>query len=371
MITVSSTTTFGKVLQVILSVVLVGLTSKMLSNRSSISSVSDLLSDFNTSVNGTSLDLDNTWQIQAASLSSSLFTFVSTIFNYFYPTSVLSLFKNNSHIGTNTAVSAHNYIKVSTDDFTNSNPFTISAIFTSYLTSLTSSETISNVFWFVNMIIQIVDNAANECDSVSDLLDVYNLTGTSTTESLLNYFNIFDNSSSGSTTSEIYQSLYDTLTSLNITGIENIGITDLNGTDIQSELLLSLSGDCQMKKTSMALTIIMWITHIISSGVLTSEIFSFINKFQTTKTQALQITEQQKLKTTAAVITKTEGNDDATGSAEAETEQPQASTPTSTDSTETPSAQPEIVLTFTHRWGLFDIFLTNADSSPTAGNTPV
>lgn len=340
MVSLASGTTLSKGLQLVLSVIVMGLGSKLLSSRSSLSSASDALSEYNLSNNGTAFDLTNSWKIEAAAVSSSAFTLVSSAFNYFYPTTALKLFKSSSSsISSDESVSQYNFISLSAHDFANSSPFSVSTIHTSYLASLVSSEALSNAFWFVNMIVQIADFAGNDCSSISDLLDTYNLTGISTSQSLSNYFNYFDNSSS---TSTVYEEIAEALSLFNITDLGDFQISNLNGSVLQSELLLSLSHDCQIKKSSMALSILVWVTHIFSSGLLTSEIVSFLNKFFSIKLRASKLVESEhKGNEIENEENKENGDENAENSNILENE----------------SGSHKIFLTFNHRWGLFDISL--------------
>lgn len=351
-ISTATTTTTSKSLQIVLSIILIGLTSKILSDRSSLSSAADLLSDYNSSTNGTSLSLSNSWKIEASSLSSSTFTLASTVFNYFYPTTATSLFKSLKTTCDST-ISDYNFITLSVEDVANSSPLSISSFHTAYLTSLVSSETISNSFWFVNMIIQISDFASTDCYSIENLLDNYNLTGISTTESLLNYFNLFSNEND--TVSNIYEEFYSALNNLNLTNIENLSLTSLNGSTLQSNLLLSLNQDCQIKKSSMALTILIWVSHLFSSGILTFEMVSFFNKFSQTKIEALKIIQLKK---------KDEEEKEKEKENENEEDENQIKNSNEHEFTEDDEKDKkslgnknnsEILLTFTHRWGLYDI----------------
>lgn len=337
MVSVASSTALSKSLQLVLSVIVLGLSSSLLSNRSSLSSASEALSDYNLSNNGTGFNLTNSWKTEAAAVSSSAFTLFSSGFNYFYPTTALTIFRGSgSFISSDSAVSPYNFVSVPADEFANSSPLSVSAVHTSYLTSLVGSETLSNAFWFVNMIVQIADFASDDCSSVSDLLDNYNLTGVSNSQSLSNYFNYFDNSS----TSTVYDEIHETLALFNITDLGDFQITDLNGTSLQSDLLLSLNHDCQVKKASMALSILVWITHILSSGLLTSELVSFWNKFSSIKSKALKLKESEINK-----ASENENEEDG----EEETEE--------ADNTEKNTSSHNVLLTFDHRWGVFDISL--------------
>ncbi|GAV30392.1 hypothetical protein PMKS-003903 [Pichia membranifaciens] len=337
MVSVATSTAITKSLQLVLSVLVLGLSSKLLSNRSSLSSASAALSDHNLSKNGIGFNLTNPWEIEAAAVSSSAFTLVSSGFNYFYPTTAMTLLKGSaSSISSDSSVSPHNFVSLTADEFANSSPLSVSAVHTSYLTSLVSSETLSNAFWFVNMIVQIADFASDDCSSVSDILDNYNLTGVSNSQSLYNYFNYFDNSS----TSTVYNEIYEALALFNITNLGDIQITDLNGTTLQSDLLLSLSHDCQVKKASMALSILVWVTHILSSGLLTSELVSFWNKFSNAKTKALKLKDSE--------LSKTNENKNEEGGEE-ETEE--------ADKLENKASSHNVFLTFDHGWGLFNIIL--------------
>lgn len=339
MVSLSSLVSSSRSLQIVLSVILIGLTSKLLSNRCSLASASELLSEYNSATNGTNLELSNSWKTEAATLSSALITFISCVINYYYPTTALYFLKNSAQISADSTISDYNFITLSAEEFSKRGPLSVSALHTSILTTLTSSESVSNAFWFVNMIIQISDFASSDCDSISGLLDTYNLTGSSTTSSLSNYFNF---NLGNSNTSNIYDEFYSALSSLNLTNLDDLSLTNLNTTILESELLLSLSSDCSVKKSTMALTILIWITHIISSGLLTSEIVSFCNKFSTTKSKVIKKLEQVK-------------QDEENKAEEEENGDEDLNTAVVGDKTVNSDANHNVLLTFSHRWGLFDI----------------
>lgn len=90
----------------------------------------------------------------------------------------------------------------------------------------------------------------------------------------------------------------------------------------------------------MALSILVWVTHILSSGLLTSELVSFWNKFSNAKTKALKLKDSE--------LSKTNENKNEEGGEE-ETEE--------ADKLENKASSHNVFLTFDHGWGLFNIIL--------------
>lgn len=332
-VTTASASVFSKYLQLTLAVVITGLSAKILSSRGNMSSTADVLSTFNTSNNGTSLDFDNSWKVSVATLSSSLFTLSSSAVNYFFPTVTLKYFNHDpTSVTLLSQFETYKYVRIPIEKFSAQTPLSVSAFHTSYLTSLVSSESVSNIFWIVNMIVSIGDYASYDCSSVDSLLNEYNVTGTSTTSSLINFFNIFDNSTSYQ---NVYSELYNTLLGSNLTDTTQISISNITSSSLQSNLLLAMSQDCQLKKTSMALTIIIWLTHIISTGVLSLEILNFINQYST-----IRVKVQQEKSNVDENLENIEEVDKAS-----------------------PNMFNSVFLVYTHRWGIFKILMNSTPDS--------
>lgn len=348
MVSSAAVTTSNKYLQLAIAVILIGLSAKNLSNRSSLGSTADALSAFNVANNGTSLDLDNSWKINAAAVSAATFSFISSLFNYIFPSVIFKYFMPKTDLmDFNIGYTTKKYIEIPFETLSHSF-FSVSKAHTSYVSSLLSSETISHAFWFVNMIVQVSDFASYKCGSVDSLLDTYNVTGISGTDITKKFFNIFDNSSS---TTSIYNDLYQSLLNSNLTQISNltdVSIGNLNGTQLQTNLLLALSQDCQIKKSSMAMTIIYWVSHVLSSGMLVSEMTSFYNKFLSIKISAENLSHKNE--TTTRQAEEQDAEEEAT-------EEGEDNSVDENEKETNDSFRQKVYLVFDHHWGLFNVIM--------------
>lgn len=340
MITIKPLTYSTHILQLVLAVIILGLSIRTLLNSKSLNSVSKAFSNFIKNNHGTELSLSNNWKVNASSIASSAFTLLSSIINYFFPTVAINYFYPHNAI----TFEAYNqkttkYLEVPTENFAKTSIFGLSKVATSYITSLLGSEGISNIFWFVNTIISVSNFAKTDCNSVSSLLKAYNVTGVSTTTSLINFFNIFDNSS---TTTDMFEDIYTALSNANITFDDSAGITfsNLNGSNLQSNLLMKMSSDCNIKKASMSITIIMWILHIFSSGLVATELVQLYTKIRNLQVQ---------------VEKETNSDDISEDNSALDTQNKHTAEEINKENSGLDS---KIFLVFKHRWGLFNPVLS-------------
>lgn len=345
------TATTNKYFQVALAVVLLGLTSKTLSKRNFLNSLINDISTHNIANNGTGLAMDNSWRITAASLSASLFTFSSSCLNWALPSIKAALSKTSSQAleFANTSPT-HKYLEIPLESFLTSSIFSVSTFHTTYMTSLLGSESLSNVFWFVNLIVQVSDFASGSCSSMSDLLNSYNVTGISDTTAFQNYFGVPNITSQISTLGlDVIDGVISNYTepSANVTAMQ-----------LQTTLLLNLCVDCQIKKASTGLTVILWVSHALSTGLLTNEVASFFQKFVSLRALATDMAEIKN-----AVVEKASIDLRQHGSAPEHVNNDARSvefndindTVGTVDKDTTNNTLARVFLVFDHRWGLFDI----------------
>ncbi|TID14979.1 hypothetical protein CANINC_004650 [Pichia inconspicua] len=348
MISIKTSTYTTHILQLVLAVIILGLSICTLLESKSLSSVSKAFSDFIIRSHGTELLLSDNRKVIASSIASSLFTLVTTIVNYFFPTVAIKYFHpHKALLFEYQQQKTINYLEIPNTRFVKASIFGLSKTITSYIISLFGSESISDIFWFVNTIISVGNFATTDCKSVPSLLETYNVTGVSTTTALMNFFNIFDNSSH---TSDIFEEIYSTLSKTNITldNFEGITLSDLNGTRLQSDLILKMSSDCNIKKASMAMTIIIWIVHFLSSILVATEVFQFYTKMRSLKIQL------SKEETTTETINDSALQHNLDSIAEDNNE-------------ETPESEAKIFLVFDRRWGLFNPILKRVSESEMKG----
>ena len=409
------TATTNKYFQVALAVVLLGLTSKTLSKRNFLNSLINDISTHNIANNGTGLAMDNSWRITAASLSASLFTFSSSCLNWALPSIKAALSKTSSQaLAFANTSPTHKYLEIPLEFFLTCSIFSVSTFHTTYMTSLLGSESLSNVFWFVNLIVQVSDFVSGSCSSMSDLLNSYNVTGISDKTAFENYFGV------PNITSQIFtlgldvidgvisnytepsanvsdfvsgscSSMSDLLNSYNVTGISDktafenyfgvpnitsqiftLGLDVIDGVisnytepsanvtamQLQTTLLLNLCVDCQIKKASTWLTVILWVSHALSTGLLTNEVASFYQKFVSLRALATDMAEIKNAVVEKASIDLRQHEsapEHVNNDARSVEFNDINDTVGTVDKDTTNNTLARVFLVFDHRWGLFDI----------------
>ncbi|KAK6204564.1 uncharacterized protein RJT21DRAFT_4003 [Scheffersomyces amazonensis] len=129
-----------------------------------------------------------------------------------------------------------------------------------YLSTITSSEIGSIGIWFTSTIYQASMYGNWKCDDITSLLLNYNLTDSSFPNSILsNYFGFIP-----------------TYSGLQVSNSMNSITTDNLTTIIaQTNLLLKLSNDCQMRKATLSISTIGLLTYVISSGFMVTAAYTF------------------------------------------------------------------------------------------------
>lgn len=277
MVSFSTATVSSRTVQLVISVVMVGISSMIVKYKSEISNQTEKLSTYNLHMNGTSLTLDSNWKKSAAALGAGTFSLTSSSFNYMFPTIMRKIKYGFMNDASGIANKGSKYIELSMSEFLSSKPFQFNADHSNYFTLLASSETIGHTFWFTNMILQVSDYSHTQCTDVNSLLVNNNLT--STTSSLSNFFNILTNSTNNEWANSIYQELQDA----NLTQSLDINFNQVNTTEAQAQLLLSLGYDCQLKKASLGLTVVLWALYAVTTGLFTTDAIKFYSQFKNTQ----------------------------------------------------------------------------------------
>lgn len=273
MVSFSTAPISSRTLQLIVAVVMLGLSSMIIKEKNKLSGQAEQLSNYNLFMNGTALDLDSNWKKSAAALAASAFSISSSSVNYMFPT-IMSKLKNG-YLSGDLATGGSKYLELSMSEFVNTKPFQINAEHSKYINLLGGSETIAHSFWFTNLILQVGDYSNSQCTDVDSLLTNYNLTGSSISP-IASFFNVFSNSTEGQWADDIFQQLQKA----NITQFSDINLNDLNSTETEAQLLLSLSYNCQLKKASMGMTVVLWALYAVTTGLFATDAIGFYSQFK-------------------------------------------------------------------------------------------
>lgn len=271
MISLNSSTGFVRVLQVLLSIISIGINSKSILTNESISAITDSITSSN-SINSTdTLSFNSSSTPELISLVSSSLTTVSHTYYSGIAPNLLS-------IGQSGLFSSPKLITGFASSLSSIGQLT-------YTTGLSSSELSQLALWFTSFSYQLSEYGSWDCSSSIDLYDQYNITNSIDLIQLndwngVNYTDYLINTNDSN---QLLNQLRN-LTYYNY----NISLINYNQTNeiLNNDLLLSLSNDCNLKKASIAINLLGLLSFFISSGsVLTSAInlFNSSNKASLTK----------------------------------------------------------------------------------------
>ncbi|ODV87304.1 hypothetical protein CANARDRAFT_26712 [[Candida] arabinofermentans NRRL YB-2248] len=309
MVSLSSSSKAGKYAQIALSTCLLGLSAKLITERGSLSSkVSELAEYYESSSLDSSstellmkrddssiatiLNLDSSWKNSAVSIAASCVSLFGNSANYALPmlftesatTELPGIFLSNP---VNTR-----YLSAKASSLRQTSLATISKSQLTYFASLIASDGTSNIMWFVNMILFTSNYASTSCSDVENLLTSFNLTGDLSSYALSNFFNI-DSSDYNDTSSTEYiiESLLSdngSFTSSDLTTLlDSISSSNVTVSEFQSELLIALGNNCQLKKASVGLIVVIWLTYLVTTGVLTASGLSFYSSYKKLQTSGI------------------------------------------------------------------------------------
>ncbi|KAG7847003.1 hypothetical protein KL941_002796 [Ogataea angusta] len=307
MVSLSSSSSTARYAQLILGVILLGLSGKIINDRNSLTSLADELMELYNSTssetsfslakrdaNGPSLYVDPSWKKSAVVLSSACTSISSNSLNYALPKIIT---KKNTNSNTQALLwksSAFRTLSTSASDFVSKTAIGVSLKQAGYASSLFGSEVLSQALWVVNVIIQVSQFGSQSCSNVEGLISSYNLTSDLSDFILSNYYNENGSDNLTSSDSELYdqiENLFSQSNSSNPLGslsslLDSYNSNNLTTLEKQSALLLKLASNCQLKKSSMALSIITLATYLLTSTFLASSAVSFVNQYHKEKEQA-------------------------------------------------------------------------------------
>ncbi|KAH3668970.1 hypothetical protein OGAPHI_002725 [Ogataea philodendri] len=315
MVTLSSSSTTTRYIQLLFGIILLGLSGKIINDRSSLTSlVNDLQELYNSTDSSSSiskrdysepsLNIDTTWKKSAIVLASACTSVGSNTANYAFPKLFTSRNTNQNTQAVLWKSSAFRTLSKSASDFVGKSAVTVSKSQTSYLTSLLGSEVTSHALWIVNVIMQISEYGSQSCSNVEGLLTAYNLTSDLADSILSNYYNLPDSSNSTSLDSELEEEIQELLSGANSTLanetiselLDSYASNNITTSELQSTLLLKLANNCKLKKASMALSILVIVAYVASSAFLSASAVSFSNKYKKQKSQVAQKTQEKEAK---------------------------------------------------------------------------
>ncbi|KAG7894508.1 hypothetical protein KL905_002635 [Ogataea polymorpha] len=307
MVSLSSSSSTARYAQLILGVILLGLSGKIINDRSSLTSLADELAEIYNSTSSEasfslakrdfsepSLYIDPSWKKSAVVISSACTSISSNSLNYALP----KLFtKKNTNSNTQALLwksSVFRTLSTSASEFVSKTALGVSLKQAGYASSLFGSEAISQALWITSIIIQVSQYGSQSCSSVEGLISSYNLTSDLSEVILSNYYNEDESNNSTSSDNQLYdeiESLFSQSNSSNLSGslsslLDSYNSNNLTTLEKQSALLLQLASNCQLKKSSMALSIITFATYLFSSTFLASSAVSFVNQYRKQKEQA-------------------------------------------------------------------------------------
>ncbi|KAG7695048.1 hypothetical protein KL949_002316 [Ogataea haglerorum] len=307
MVSLSSSSSAARYAQLILGVILLGLSAKIINDRGSLTSLADeLMEIYNSNSSGTSsslskrdvskrsLYIDPSWKKSAVVISSACTSISSNSVNYVLPKMFTKKSTNSNTQSLLWKSSAFRTLSTSATDFVSKTALGVSLKQAGYASSLFGSEVISQALWITNVIMQISQYGSQSCSSVEGLISSYNLTSDLSELILSNYYNEDEPNNSTSTDSELYddiENLFFKSNSSDFSGslsslLDSYDSNNLTTLEKQSTLLLKLATNCQLKKSSMALSIIIFATYLFSSTFLASSAVSFVNQYRKQQEQA-------------------------------------------------------------------------------------
>ncbi|CCH41475.1 hypothetical protein BN7_1016 [Wickerhamomyces ciferrii] len=266
MVSVNNLTGSTRILQLIFAAVHLALNGKLTQNSNGISGIVDNFNDLSNST----FSLEGAKTSHGLSLASSGFTLTSQ--------PLLSLVR---HFTTN--------VEHGVEDLQASR-YGIGARQTSYLAGVSGSELSSVGLWFATFIYQTAKYGSWDCSDPSSLINQYELASNTTDadEALKNFLGVEDpsklvgdagDSLDNATSSSEVNGLLEQIWNLTSTPVS---LSKLNSTGqlTQNQLLVRLSQDCYIKKTSIGFSFITFIFFLVSSGAVS---FSFVQLLQKLK----------------------------------------------------------------------------------------
>ncbi|CDK27362.1 unnamed protein product [Kuraishia capsulata CBS 1993] len=258
-----------------------GLSAKLLTNKSGVSSQVDALNSYTSSSNLVERDsydynteplyVSTDWKPSALTLSASSLTVTSLPANHV----ALQLFTRKSSSGRVSSVARTNFGGWN---------YGLSSTETSYLTSLASSELGSHGLWFASALYQLVKYGSWNCQGVESLLSQYNLTGDASEEVLDGFFGDLD----------LQYNTTGSFDDLNVTSILQTLGSQSDISELESKLLISLSSDCTIKKSSVGLNVIGWLVYLYTSGKLVSSAIALFSQLKSAREKAESKDEQEE-----------------------------------------------------------------------------
>lgn len=122
-----------------------------------------------------------------------------------------------------------------------------------YMTSVVTGEIAEHAMWYSSMVVSMIKNGDISCGDTASLLQNYNLTNIQE----LQVSSFFDG---------------------NLSQLANYNADDSQNATValkQSELILGLSQHCQINKASIGLSAVNFFIYVITSGVTASSFFAF------------------------------------------------------------------------------------------------